>query len=71
MAFGLGPDHSKSEFQNGRSKLGRFIYNENLFINIKRPRLAMVWILNGRGHEPNVFDHQNTEHVRYSSLNCI
>ena len=37
-------------FQNGRSKLGRFIQKENLFIFIKRPRLSMVRFSNGPDH---------------------
>ena len=30
-----------------------------------------VLISNTRDHEPNAIDHLNTEHVRYSSPQCI
>ena len=39
-------------------------------LHVKRPRLAIVRVLNGQDYELNTLDHPNTEHVRYSSPHC-
>ena len=73
---GLWSRPFETEFQNGRSKLGRFIYNENLFIYIKQLRLAMVRFSNGPYHSKTelstikkTFYHSKTElwNVQFSN----
>ena len=36
-----------------------------------KTELWLVRFLNGLDHEPNMLDHPNTEHLRYSSPHCI
>ena len=65
FGFGMVRTIRKPNFQNGRSKLGCFINKEEIYIYIKRPRLAIVRISNGPDHsktEHKMADHSKTEH---------
>ena len=45
--------------------LGRFIFKENLYLYIKRPRLAMVWFLDGPEHSKT---EQNGRHFVFFTI---